>query len=258
MWDPDRYERFRRERARPFHDLLARIPARDFDTIVDLGCGSGELTRLLASRWPRACVLGVDASAAMLQRAAAAGPAPTLQFVQADLADWQPPRPVGLLFSNAALHWLPDHQALLPRLIAMLAPAGVLAVQMPDNFAAPSHRSVAAVAARPPWREMLASLPQRAEVIPLSFYAETLLQAGFDVDAWTTEYLHVLPGDDAVRHWLEGTTLRPHLAQLREPALQQRFLAEVGAELAPHYPRRHGVTLLPFRRLFFVATRASA
>lgn len=250
MWDPSQYERFADERARPFHDLLARAPDLDVRTAVDLGCGSGGLTRRLCERWPAATVLGIDSSAEMLAKAAAG---PRLSYAQEDIAAFAPAAPVDLLFSNAALHWLPQHDVLLPRLAA--ATSGALMLQMPDNFRAPSHRAVAEVLALPEFLPVLDGLQDRSGVKELSWYAEALLGLGFDVDAWATDYLHVLPGDDAVLQWLLGTTLRPHLQRLQDPALRQEFLRALAGRLAEHYPPRAGGTLFSFRRLFVVAVR---
>src|SRR5262245_59994510 len=137
-WDPTQYEAFRGPRTRPALDLIGALPAFDPDLVVDLGCGTGRIARLLAERFPAAAVQGVDSSASMLAEAAAEGES-RIEWRQADIARWAPDRPVGLLFSNAALHWLPDHAALFRRLLDGVAPGGVLAVQMPRNFAQPSH-----------------------------------------------------------------------------------------------------------------------
>lgn len=252
-WDPAQYARYADERSRPFFDLFHRVPALEARLVVDLGCGSGELTARLLDRFPNARVIGVDNSPEMLAKAAAHRIAGRLEFVEADLASFEPPAPPDLLFSNAAVHWVPEHDALLPRWAAMLAPAGALAVQMPGNHDAPSHRTIREVLSRAAWQERGLS-PEPRHVQPLAFYGERLLALGLQVEAWETTYLHVLAGPHAVLEWVKGTALRPTLARL-QPAEQSEFLAELGAALDAAYPSRDGRTLFPFRRLFFVAQR---
>ena len=258
-WDVAQYEAFRDERARPFFDLLARVPGDGVRLVVDLGCGTGELTRHLSDRWPEARVIGVDNSADMLAAAASRAIDGRLAFVRGDLAAYTPEAPPGLILSNAAFHWVDDHGPLLDRLAAALAPGGHLAVQMPANFDAASHMLLAETAAEGPWAARLAgsgALRHHA-VHPLSFYADRLLAAGLNVDAWETVYLHLLRGDDAVLAWVRGTALRPVLALL-EPGEAAAFNADYAARLRTAYPRGEHGTFFPFRRIFFVATKESA
>ena len=167
-WDPVKYLEFEDLRLRPALDLLARVPLHGPRVVYDLGCGAGNVTRLLAQRWPGAAVTGVDGSADMLAKAAQT--APVIKWVEADLRRWSPPGPVDLIFSNAALHWLPDHAALFPRLVGHLAPGGVLAVQMPRNHGAPSHTEMTAAAQAGPWRDRLASVVGSRAVAPPETY----------------------------------------------------------------------------------------
>jgi trans-aconitate 2-methyltransferase len=251
-WDVRQYEYFRDERSRPFHDLVAQIPPIEVASVVDLGCGTGELTSHLSTRWPEARVVGVDISEEMLA-AAAARANERLRFERGDIATWNPESPVDLILSNAALHWVADHGPLLDRLVGALAPGGLLAVQMPANFDAASHVLMAETAADGPWAEKLEG-KLRSSVHALSWYAERLLDLGLIVDAWETVYLHMLPGDDAVLAWVRGTALRPVLDALDE-AERARFIAEYAARLRAAYPRGSYGTLFPFRRIFFVAKR---
>lgn len=253
-WDVAQYETFRDERARPFVDLLARVPGARVRSAIDLGCGTGELTRGLLERWPDARIVGVDSSDEMLAAAAPRAVVGRLRFVRGDARSYVPDEPPDLIVSNAVLHWVPDHGPLLARLIAMLAPGGTLAVQMPANFDAASHMLILETAADGPWADKLARVAHHAAVHTLSFYAELLLEAGLAVDAWETVYLHVLPGDDAVLSWVKGTALRPVLALLDE-AEKPRFVAAYAARLRAAYPRAAHGTLFPFRRIFFVARK---
>lgn len=248
FWDPGQYARFSTERARPFFDLVARVGARTPAYVVDVGCGSGELTALLAQRWPDADVEGVDSSAEMLARAPTG--VPRLRFVQADAATWRPSRRPDVVVSNAALQWVDGHESVLRELASGLAPGGWLAVQVPGNVDAASHVLLREIAAR--W---LPELPRRpTTVLDPAGYAALLGGCGLHVDAWETTYLHVLPGPDPVLEWVRGTALRPVLAALA-PDRCEAFLAEYGAALRAAYPPgRHG-TPLPFRRVFAVGQR---
>jgi trans-aconitate 2-methyltransferase len=252
-WDPGKYLEFADHRLRPALDLLARIPLAAPAVVYDLGCGAGNVTRLLAERWPTAAITGVDGSAAMLARARAAPS--RIAWVEADLRTWRPPRPADLVFANAALHWLGDHAALFPRLVDALASGGVLAVQMPRNHAAPSHTEMIAAAEAGPWRARLAPLLRRRPVADARAYHDLLAPHVSRLDIWETEYLHVLEGDNPVVEWTRGSALKPLLDALEEPE-RSAFVAEYAARIARAYPRRpDGRTLFPFRRLFIVAER---
>lgn len=252
-WHPERYLAFGDHRTRPAMDLLARVALEAPMLVADLGCGPGNSTALLCARWPEAEVLGIDNSAEMLAKARASGLA--ARWREADLASWTPAAPYDLLYSNAALHWLPDHATLLPRLLAALRPGGVLAVQMPRNFDAPSHVLLRAVADEGPWAPRLAAGVLRAPVAEPAWYYDLLAPRAAALDIWESEYLHILEGEDPVLGWTRATALRPVIAAL-EPAARARFEAEYAKRLRAAYPRRpDGRTLFPFRRLFIVATR---
>lgn len=251
-WDPSVYMRFSSPRLRPALDLLAQVPLGAPRRIWDLGCGPGNVTRLLAARWPGAAVTGLDSSAEMLAEAERHEDTRRLDWVRGDLAHWTPPEPADLIFSNAALHWLDDHETLFPRLLTHLAPGGVLAVQLPRNHAAPSHTCVTEAALAGPWRARLEPLLRPHPVAAPSFYYD-LLAPRAAVDIWETEYQHALEGDDPVVQWTLGTTLRPLLDALEEPE-RGDFLADYARRVAAAYPPQpDGRTLFAFRRLFMVA-----
>jgi trans-aconitate 2-methyltransferase len=251
-WDPRQYLKFADHRLRPALDLLAQIPLDSPRTVYDLGCGPGNITRLLAERWPAAAITGVDSSPEML--ATARQEAPAVTFVQADIAQWSPAAPADLLFSNATLHWLDDHGRLLPRLMTQLAPGGVLAVQMPRNHQAPSHLLMGAAAEDGPWRTKLSQVrPILRSVESADAYYRILAPVARRVDIWESEYLHVLEGVNPVVEWTKGTGLRPYLDALDEPD-RSGFFAAYSARITAAYPKQaDGRTLLPFRRIFFVA-----
>lgn len=252
-WDPAQYLKFSGPRLQPALDLLARVPSAAPAAVYDLGCGTGSITRILAERWPGARVVGIDGSAAMLDQARSGADAANLAWVESDVRRWTADRPADVIYSNAALHWLDDHAALFPRILAQLAPGGVLAVQMPRNFAAPSHTCLASTVESGPWRERLSPLLRRKPVAEPADYHALLAPRVRRLDIWETEYLHVLTGDNPVVEWTKGSALRPFLDKL-EGAERARFLADYGARVGAAYPAlRDGTTLFPFRRLFIVA-----
>jgi trans-aconitate 2-methyltransferase len=259
-WNPAQYLEFADARLRPALDLLARIRLERPRTIVDLGCGTGNVTRLLAARWPDARIVGIDSSPVMLQEArAAARDDRRCTFVAADVAQWQPETPVDLVYSNAALHWLPDHAALFPRIAAMVAPGGVLAVQMPDNFGAPSHTLISDIARSERWRARLGGIVREPPVAAPADYFGWLGVRMATVDIWRTEYLQVLEprkdGEHPVAAWTKGTWLVPFLEVLGESERAEFLRDYMGRLVLDYPPRDDGRTLFPFRRLFIVAAR---
>jgi trans-aconitate 2-methyltransferase len=255
-WDPGQYLRFSDERLRPALDLLALVPLAAPSSVIDLGCGAGNVTAILRQRFPQASVLGVDGSAAMLAKAREV--APDCRFEQGDFATWAPGPREGapdLIYSNAALHWVGGHETLFPRLVSLLAPGGVLAVQMPAMHAAPLRRLQNEVAAYGPWASVLRDAGFARAILTAGEYYDLLRPHVAALDLWETTYLHVLSGEDAVVEWAAGSSLRPFLDKLPE-GLRAEYRAAYAAALRPHYPRRaDGATLLPFRRLFMVARR---
>ncbi len=271
-WDPDRYLTYADERGRPFVDLITRVAATDPVTVVDLGCGPGNLTALLAERWPGATVSGVDSSAEMI--AAARRDVPGIDFEVGDLREWVSTSStsnaagVDVLVSNATLQWLPDHLELLPRLVEQVRPGGWFAFQVPGNFDEPSHTIRTELAAEPAYAASLvtvasatSSTTEGGVAVPSSYDAAMYLRAlqalGCEVDAWETTYLHVLHGEDPVFTWVSGTGARPTLQALPDD-LRPEFEAEFKRRLRAAYPADdHGV-VLPFRRVFVVAQKTPA
>ncbi len=270
-WDPAQYLKFGNQRLRPALDLLAQVPLEAPAAVVDLGCGAGNVTRFIAQRWPDARVTGVDNSADMLNQARAV--LPQASWVESGIGAWAPDGPVDLIYSNAALHWLPAHRQLMERLLGFLNPGGVLAVQMPRNWAAPSHTSIDAaldgLGLAPAQRAGIDAAKLNAPVAEPAQYYDWLKPLAAHIDMWETLYTHVLAGENAVAEWVKGTALIPVMHGLKalgdkgsggdgaESGLHQRFWADYCAKTNAAYPRRaDGTTLLQFRRLFFVATRS--
>jgi trans-aconitate 2-methyltransferase len=238
-WDAAQYLKFQDERTRACRDLIARVrmdPAPE--TIVDLGCGPGNSTEVLAERFPGAGILGVDNSSEMI--AAARQRHPDWNWTLEDIAAYE--GKASLIFSNAALHWVPDHETLLPRLLRQ---AQVLAVQMPAIKDAPAHQIA---------RGILPGVPEWHTHDP-GFYYDVLAPHATRLDLWVTEYQHVLPDADAIVEWYKGTGLRPYLEALADREARESFLAQYRKEIhAAYKPRPDGKVILPFRRLFFVVS----
>ncbi|PKB83340.1 MAG: trans-aconitate 2-methyltransferase [SAR202 cluster bacterium Io17-Chloro-G9] len=255
-WNPTQYLRFGDERIRPALDLLTRIYLDAFEgtqTVYDLGCGTGAVTAMMKERWPDARVTGVDSSPAMLDRARKLDA--DVHWLERDLNEWKPEEPASLLYSNAVLHWLDDHETLFPQLMSALKPGGVLAVQMPHNFSAPSHTLIAETVRNGAWREELEPEFREQPVLEPWEYYDILSPHATTLDLWETTYLHVLQGEDPVVEWTKGSILGPILDRLDEAGVQA-FLDAYRRPVGQAYPQRgDGKTVLPFKRLFLIATR---
>ena len=251
-WDPDQYLRFRRERFAPFEDLLALLAVRPNLHVLDLGCGTGELTARLAAALPGSDVTGLDSSPAMLERARAlARAALRFELGRVEEASGR----YDLVFSNAAIHWVEDHRALIPRLFALLNPGGQLLVQLPSNNEHPAHRAILEIAGREPFRTALGGFTRRSPVLSLPEYAELLYASGgTDLVVFEKVYPHLLPDSDAVAEWTSGTTLLPYFERLQPPD-RQAFLAAYRSRLREIWPK--APVFYGFRRILFSARRPS-
>ncbi|MFC7402453.1 methyltransferase domain-containing protein [Citricoccus sp. GCM10030269] len=269
-WDPQQYTVYADRRARPFHDLTARVRATDPKLVVDLGCGPGNMTRTLAERWPGARVRGLDSSADMVataqQSAAGSGAPSNLEFAQVDAQRWSPEPEVDVLVSNAMLQWIPDHRRLVADWLEALRPGAWFAVQVPGNFAAPSHATIAELSRRPEYAHVLEGVTDRESVYTTDEYLETLVTAGFEPDVWETTYSQTLSGENPVYDWVRGAALRPSLQRLEAADrrdgtnLLDQYVEEYRRIMREAYPRfstPDGVFLTdyPFRRIFVVGVK---
>ncbi|GAA3796321.1 methyltransferase domain-containing protein [Micrococcus endophyticus] len=276
-WDPARYEGFAEHRARPFHDLVARVDAESPRVVVDLGCGPGTLTRTLAARWPDAEVLGLDDSTAMLERARAGlaepGAPQNLRFERVDASQWRPDALVDVVVSNAMLQWIPTHRRLIRRWLGDLRPGAWFAAQIPRPYQQPSHTAIVELAEDPAFSEALHGVETTRTVAPPEEYTRLFLEAGWSPQVWETEYQQVLTGEDPVFRWTSGAALRPSLQALARwdaeedaaegAGLQELFVARYRRAMAQAYPPVPGVTdadggpltIYPSRRLFVVGRR---
>lgn len=255
-WNPALYSRFEDERTRPARELLARVPLAGAARVFDLGCGPGNSTELLVQRYPGAEVVGLDNSPAMIESARQR--LPGTRFELADVGTWQPQQAPDLIYANATLQWVPGHEQLFPRLFAQLAPGGVLAVQMPDNWDEPTHAEMRNVARLPQFATAIGD-PSKLRIgrLPLTTYYDLLAPLAEEVDTWHTIYQHRMASPAAIVEWVSATGLKPFVAPLDA---QQRaaYLAEYERRIGAAYPQRaDGKLLLAFPRLFIVARKAA-
>ena len=253
-WNPALYSRFEDERTRPARELLARVPLERAARVVDLGCGPGNSTELLVQRFPQAEVVGVDNSPAMLESARQR--LPGVRFELADIGAWQPSQPQDLIYANAALQWVPGHEQLFPRLFSLLAPGGVLAVQVPDNWQEPTHRLMREVARLPAFAGAIGD-PEKLRIgrLTLEAYYDFLARDAEAIDTWHTIYQHRMDSPAAIVEWVSATGLKPFVAPL-DAAQRSAYLAEYERRIAQAYAvRADGKLLLAFPRLFIIARR---
>lgn len=254
-WSATQYRKFEEERNRPIRDLLAQVLNDRVERAADIGCGPGNSTEFLREKFPGAAIVGMDHSQDMLD--AARKRLPDVRFEAGDIASWGESGPFDVMLSNAALQWVPDHAALLPALLGKLAPGGTLAVQIPDNLDEPAHRLMRDIAADGPWASKLASAPRaRDSRHSADWYYRVLREQAAEVNIWRTTYHHALAGGAAaIVEWFKGSGLRPFLEPLDESE-RVAYLARYEAAVAKEYTMlADGTALLPFPRLFFVATR---
>lgn len=253
-WNSDQYLKFASERTQSAVDLAARVTLDQPRRIIDLGCGPGNSTAVLARRWPQAELTGLDNSEAML--ATARKDFPQWRWTQGDISGWIAERPYGLVFSNAAFQWVPNHAMAIPRTFAQVASGGAFAMQIPANLTAPPHRLIRELAGSAKWREKFQAPAREWRPESPAFYYDTLSPLAVRMDIWETEYLHVLPNVAAIVEWYRGTGLRPWLDALPDAAARTQFLADYEKALGPEFPpQRDGRVLFPFRRLFVIAYR---
>jgi trans-aconitate 2-methyltransferase len=254
-WNPGQYLKFDDERTRPCRELVARIALENPGTIVDLGCGPGNSTTVLAERWPGAKVSGLDRSADMIR--VAREKSSQIHWEESDIATWQSSEPVDLVFSNAALQWVPDHQSVVPQLFAQVAPGGALAWQVPANIDAAAHRIMRELAASTAWQKHFPEPVPEWFVHPAPFYYDLLAPLAARIDLWTTKYFHILESPAAIVEWYKGSGLRPFLDCLHSSLDRDRFLADYEQEIENAFPRRSDSRVLfPFQRQFFIAYRS--
>ena len=257
-WNPDAYLGFANDRTRPALELISRIAISNPTSIVDLGCGAGNVTAILRKRWKDAAISGVDNSPAMLARAKTEYPDKNINWKLENINDWVSDRRYGtfdIVFSNAALHWVGKHGDLFPQLMSRVATGGVLAVQMPNNFSAPSHKLMAETIAEGPWADELSSVVKGTPVAWPAAYKGWLHPFSKNVEVWETHYTQHFDGDDPVLKWISSTWLAPIISTLKG-VNRESFLAVYGRRLREAYPKgADGRTVYKMRRTFILAVK---
>lgn len=251
-WDPDQYLNFADDRSRPFIDLMRRVPPIEARTVVDLGCGPGQLTPMIRSVFPQAKVLGIDSSQEMIDRARQDDLA--TEYRVADVATWRPEAPVDVMVSNALFQWVLERNRIMTELAESVAPGGIFALQVPSNGDAPSHRLLFDIARREPYSNHIDRVVDRRFTDGPEIYLSLFADLGWSVDAWSTTYMHVLPGDDPIFEWISGTGARPILEALTD-GVREQFVDEYKSALRDAYPVQAWGTVFPFRRTFCIARR---
>ena len=258
IWNPDSYLDFANDRVRPALELISHIKIENPASIVDLGCGPGNITAILRDRWKAASISGVDNSSAMLDRARAEYPDKNINWKLESINDWVSDKrneTFDVIFSNAALHWLGGHKDLFPQLMDRVATDGVLAVQMPNNFSAPSHKLITETAAEGPWAEQLTPALNRAAVAWPAAYKGWLHPYSKNVEVWEIHYTQYFDGDDPVLKWISSTALAPVLSTLKG-TMRESFIAVYGRRLREAYPKNaEGRTVYKMRRTFIIAVK---
>lgn len=253
-WSARQYLKFEDERTRPPRDLVAQIPLQAPRRIVDLGCGPGNSTELLVERFPQSEIVGLDSSPDMLRKARER--LPQCKFIEADIATWQPEPGTDVIFGNAVMQWLPDHPAIMRRLLEALPPNGVLAIQMPDNTREPALRFQREVGESGSWKDHpeVKAAPRDDLPSPEDFY-DLLKPVATHIEIWHTVYNHVMASAAAITEWFKGSSLQPFLSPLGA-ADREKFLAAYTEKVkAAYQPRYDGKVLLRFPRLFILAVR---
>ena len=258
-WDANLYLKFADARMRPALDLMARLDpanaARPGHAIYDLGCGAGNISRILAERFPDGPIVGIDSSEDMLAKARSQTADKRVTFEKGDLAHFKPGTPPSILYSNAAYQWLPGHIDMFPGLLKTLPSGGQLAIQMPRNLDAPSHALMRTAAEAGPWRDKLKNVGSVIRVEEPAQYYDKLKPLCADLDIWESIYQQVLTGKDPVAQYTSSTGLRPFIEALDEKEGKAFYECYAGM-IAKAYPTRaDGITLFPFRRMFIVARR---
>lgn len=257
-WDAELYLRFSDERTRPSVDLAARIEVFHPERIIDLGCGPGNSTAVLRRRWPKAHITGLDSSPEMI--AAASGSYPQEEWLIGDIAAWSARIAFDVVFSNAALQWVPMHSVLFPHLFNQVAPGGALAAQMPahSHFNSPLHQAILETAGDKSWRHLMATALNAMSKEPPSFYYNLLQPLAARLDIWETGYYHVVDSPQSLVEWFRGTGLRPFLSALENEGQRKEFEKQLLERYTQAYPPQNdGRILFPFRRLFIIAYKSS-
>jgi trans-aconitate 2-methyltransferase len=253
-WNPHQYLKFANERTQPSIDLAARINVESPKSTIDIGCGPGNSTQVLRDRWPDAKIAGLDSSAAMIEKAKK--DYPDVEWITADASKFVSNKRYDIVFSNAAIQWIPNHELLLPRLFEIVNGGGALAVQVPANKESPLHQAVLAVSSSSKWSKFTSGAEKSFTYNAVEYYYDILFRISTKFDIWETTYYHVLNSHAGLVEWYKGTGMKPFLERLPDDSSRTEFEKEVFEECKNSYEiRNDGKILYPFRRIFFIANK---
>ncbi|MDC0994057.1 methyltransferase domain-containing protein [bacterium] len=252
-WNPNLYMKYGNERTQPSIDLVARIASSSPQEIIDLGCGPGNSTSILKNRWPNAMVAGLDSSEGMIKQARK--DYPNQEWIVGDISDWVADKEYDLIFSNAALQWIPEHQIVFPKLVGFLKDSGVLAVQVPFHYDSPLHKSIVEVSEDERWTGRMNQARSALTYKPASFYYDVLSSISSSLAIWMTEYYHVMESPEAVLDWISGTGLRPFIAALETEEANDFKKVLLGKYIDAYARQKDDKVIFPFKRQFIVATK---
>jgi trans-aconitate 2-methyltransferase len=254
-WDPEQYLHFKRERTQPSIDLVARINIDDPKTIIDIGCGPGNSTQVLLNRWPNAVIVGLDNSEKMIERARK--DYPNQKWIVGDASKFEINQAYDITFSNAAIHWIQNHDVLIPRLFQLVKKNGVLAVQVPVNHESPLYKMIERTSHNRKWSALTAGYEQVITYHDAEYYYNTLVSLTQTITIWETTYYHILNSHQELIEWYRSTAMKPILERLQTEKNRAEFEAEILSESKKYYPmQRDGRIIYPFKRLFFTAFKS--
>ena len=255
-WNPQQYLKFKSERTQPSIDLVARIAINEPETIIDIGCGPGNSTQILHRRWPDADIVGLDSSQKMIEKARQDYPGQ--KWIVGHAADLDTKQKYDIVFSNATLQWVPNHDVLIPRLFDAVNKNGVLAVQVPANNESPLHKALYSVAQSRKWKGYTSGCEKLLTYHNAGYYYNVLIGLTENFDIWETTYYHVLGSHEAMLEWYSSTGMKPFLERLPDEEASNEFEQEILMQCQPLYPvQSDGKILYPFKRLFFTASKSA-
>ena len=251
-WNPDLYLKYGNERIQPAIDLVSRIKVNNPDSIIDIGCGPGNSTELLIKRWPESNICGMDNSPAMIEKAKKIFP--EREWILMDAGNIRLDKKYDLIFSNAALQWIPQHDQLIKDLYNLCSDKGILAAQLPLFWDMPLGKSISYLSKQEPWKKFMKDESYKLIIHDAGFYYDCLSGLFSSVEIWESNYVHIMESQESILEMIKSTGLKPFLDQLKLENDKKKFEAEVLNEIRKDYPlQKNGKVLFPFRRIFFIA-----
>lgn len=251
-WNPELYLKYKDERTRPSIDLVSKIRINNPNKIIDIGCGPGNSTQILYKRWPESQITGLDNSQEMIKKAKKDYPDQNWILSDASIIDSK--MKYDIVFSNATIQWIPNHQGLIKSLFGILENNGALAVQIPMFKNMPLGNSIGRIANTSKWNKYLKGCDDLFTYHDYNFYYDVLCKYSDNIDMWETSYIHTMASHNAILEWIRSTGLKPYLEKLENDEMKNEFEKDILNEIKIMYPLQiNGKVLFPFIRLFFIA-----